>query len=1223
MKPSFTTKIVLIASIFLSCFAHSQLQIDLAPINTGQTFNTCNGFIIDSGGQGGPGYSDNETTVITICPDIPGGIVYVTFNLFALDLTDDNPLPAITNVDVMNVYDGTTTGAPLIGSYTGTQLQGVTLNPSLANVSGCLTFEFISNTIGTGMFTGSVTCVPPCQDPIAGGIIIGGITSDSIRTCIGSLVNFQDFGSQAQPGFTLVNYTWDFMDGGTAAGTNVFHAYTVPGEYRVQLFVTDDNGCGNPNLIDLTVLVGTEPDFSTFPSDTTICIGEGLVLTAIPDDYEVEWTGFIGSQSIDDGCLTDNLIGVAQEVDLLQTGFSAGSIITNVTDIQSICFDLEHSFMGDLVITIECPNGQSAILHQQGGGGTQLGIPNPLDNVDCSDPSTLGTPFTYCFTSTAPDTWVEWVNNNPGAGTLPAGSYEPIEPLSNLIGCPTNGVWTLSVVDNWAADDGTLFNFSLNLDPSFYPVVSTFEPQIGLGLDSSYWVNPAAFQTSLSGDGDVLTILPTSSGTYNYQYIVIDNFGCTHDTSVNVNVNPNPIVFAGNDTTLCGGNLVQLLGEISGPGATSLCEYSLILEDTFGDSWNGNTITVTVNGVPTTYTLAVGNLETFVISFPSGANVTVTFNANGAFIDECFFSLVDEGGTTVLTQGPMLNGTTTDNIIPNCPPDFVFDWTSPINLDDPTILDPLATLAASETFTLAVYPVGHPLCVVTDEVTITISPIPDAGVDAVASFCPTAVPSDLFPLLGPTADPTGTWQDPSGNPVNMPYNPVTMPVGDYLYIVNLNGCIDSALVNVSHVITEISTITPTNISCFGETDGSINFTGINFFQYTVNGGAPLLASSPVTIFGLAAGAYLIEVISNQGCTDSELVNIIEPPVLAMTLNTVDANCYGVCDGQVEVLPTGGTLPYTYVWNQGVVGDQTGNATTVCAGFYSVDVVDFMGCRVDMYYTIDQPDNVQPTLLPDTIAGCYPHQVDFLNTTISNDVVTTLVDFGDGSSASYVGIPDFEHTYAYPGSYTVTMTVTTTNGCEYIQVYDNWITAHNHPNANFLVSPDFVSMIKPEVNLINQSSGDATVFDWVIDFGTPGTASTENVLNVTYPEDKPGSYSVVLYVESAVGCTDSIEKFVTIVNDVILYAPNTFTPDNDEHNQNWSFHITGIDIYDFSVRLFNRWGEVIWESHDATVGWDGTYRGQVVPDGTYTWIMDCGDSVNDKRYTFNGHVTVMK
>ena len=707
MKKLLMVKITLLAALLFSFNALAQMAIPFAPASNGQTFSTCNGFIIDSGGQGGPGYSNNESIVITICPDTPGEIISVVFNLFSLDLTDDNPAPNITNVDVMNVYDGTSTAANSLGSYTGNQLQGVVIEATALNPTGCITLEFISNTIGTGMFTASVSCETPCNDPQAGGVIVNGITPDSIRVCPGELINFQEQGSFAQQGFTLVDYEWDFMDGTTANGQNVTHSYNVPGQYRVQLFVTDDNGCSNPNLIDLEVLVGTIPDFTGFPGDTTICLGESMDFSADPNTYEVQWNGFSGSQSIDDGCLPDTLLGVSQDIQLLQTGFAAGTTINNVTDIQSICLDLEHSFMGDLVIIIECPNGQNSILHQQGGGGTQIGIPVQADNVDCSDPSTMGVPFTYCFSSTATQTWVDWVNANPGTNTIPAGTYASVDPLSNLVGCPTNGVWTLTVIDNWAADDGTLFNFALNLDPSFYPPVTTYQPNIGSNSDSSYWVTPAPFLTSISPDGNDISVQPTVDGTYNYQYVVVDDFGCTYDTSVNLTVNPNPIVFAGNDTTLCGGNILQLMGDLSGPGASSNCDYELILDDTFGDGWNGNTVTVTVNGVSTDYTLTTGSNTSYTIPVPSGVNVTVTFNANGAFVDECQYSVQDESGNVVFTQGPNLAGVTTNTFIPACAPDFIFEWTPPTSLNDPSIIDPLMTVTGQETLTLSVYPIGH------------------------------------------------------------------------------------------------------------------------------------------------------------------------------------------------------------------------------------------------------------------------------------------------------------------------------------------------------------------------------------------------------------------------------------------------------------------------------------------------------------------------------------
>lgn len=1210
--------------LLFSFVSYGQLPIDFSAINDGATINTCNGFIIDSGGQGGPGYSDNENTTITICPDTPGEIISIVFNLFDLNTSDDNPGPQ-TNVDYMYVYDGDNTGANSLGVYSGNGLQGVVIQATVLNPTGCITLTFTSNTIGsgassgTGMFSASVACETPCSDPQAGAVIVGGITPDSIRVCTGDIVNFQEQGSFAQPGFSLVSFDWDFMDGSSANGTSVSHFWTTPGMYRVQLFVTDDNGCSNPNLVDLVVLVGTIPDFTGFPGDTTICLGESANFVADPVSYQVEWDGFPGSASVDDGCLPDTLLGVSQDIQLLQTGFSAGSTIMNVNDIQSICLELEHSYMGDLVIILECPNGQNVIMHQQGGGGTQLGVPIQADNVDCSDPATMGVPFNYCFTPSATETWVEWVTAN-GGGTLPAGNYESVDPLSNLVGCPTNGVWTLTVIDNWAADDGTIFSFGLTLDPSYYPSITTFEPQIGTQCDSSYWDTPQ-FLTSISGDCNDITVTPTSAGSFTYEYYVSDDFGCTYDTSLVLTVTPNPTVFAGNDTTLCNGTGLQLNGQIS--GVTATCDYVLSLDDTFGDGWNGNTITVTINGTPTTYTLTTGSNQIINLQIPTGATVTVTFNAIGSWVDEVFYSIVDDTGNSIVSQGPNLVGGETDTFNANCIPDYVYEWTPAASVSDPTILDPNMIVNGQQTLTLLTYPIGHPLCASSDDIVVSISATPDPGVDALLEVCSSGATEDLFPLLGPTASPNGTWVDPSGNPMVMPYDPQTMPVGIYVYIVDSNGCIDQATVTITEIITDITNFTTTAALCFGSSDGTATITGNNIDNYTIDGGAPIPTVSPFTINGLSAGTYTIVVYSLDGCSATEDVIVGEPLLLVSSSIVTNASCFGVCDGEVQVTPTDGTSPYTYAWQGGANGGQNGFATGICAGNYSVDITDANGCQVTEQYIITEPAAVTPSILGDTLEGCFPHQVDFINTTQSANIVTTTVDFGDGSIEVFNGLNAFEHTYDYPGLYTVTVTLVNTSGCIYVITYDDLITVHDNPNANFYVNPANVSMLEPVANLTNSSSNDVISWSWVITNGTPESSTSENVNGVTYPFDSPGLFPVTLTVVNEWGCTDSILKYVTIVSDIIVYAPNTFTPDDDEFNQDWFMHVSGIDIYDFDLFIYNRWGEVVWESHDPSVAWDGTYKGKVVQDGTYTWIMKCADILNDDKYTFNGHISIIR
>ena len=133
--------------------SNSQVTVDAALNNT--TINTCSEFLIDSGGQGGPGYSNNENITFTICSDNPGDQVTVTFNLFALSTVDTAPGNA-NNSDQMYVFDGPTTGANSLGNYGGNGLQGVVIQATPQNPSGCLTFQFVSNDSGTGQFTASV-----------------------------------------------------------------------------------------------------------------------------------------------------------------------------------------------------------------------------------------------------------------------------------------------------------------------------------------------------------------------------------------------------------------------------------------------------------------------------------------------------------------------------------------------------------------------------------------------------------------------------------------------------------------------------------------------------------------------------------------------------------------------------------------------------------------------------------------------------------------------------------------------------------------------------------------------------------------------------------------------------------------------------------------------------------------------------------------------------------
>ena len=116
--------------------------------------------------------------------------------------------------------------------------------------------------------------------------------------------------------------------------------------------------------------------------------------------------------------------------------------------------------------------------------------------------------------------------------------------------------------------------------------------------------------------------------------------------------------------------------------------------------------------------------------------------------------------------------------------------------------------------------------------------------------------------------------------------------------------------------------------------------------------------------------------------------------------------------------------------------------------------------------------------------------------------------------------------------------------------------------------------------------------------------------------------MILIASSEFGCLDTTNKYVIVIQDVVLFVPNTFTPDGNEFNQSWAIVIDGIDRFSFQLFVFNRWGEIIWESRNPDITWDGTYNGRLVQSGTYTWLIKAKDKVNDNRYTWDGFVNVI-
>ena len=126
----------------------------------------------------------------------------------------------------------------------------------------------------------------------------------------------------------------------------------------------------------------------------------------------------------------------------------------------------------------------------------------------------------------------------------------------------------------------------------------------------------------------------------------------------------------------------------------------------------------------------------------------------------------------------------------------------------------------------------------------------------------------------------------------------------------------------------------------------------------------------------------------------------------------------------------------------------------------------------------------------------------------------------------------------------------------------------------------------------------------------------------------GTYSVVVVDDAGCAAAESTTLINPIepcyeIDDVNLYAPNSFTPDGDENNQDWFIVLSGIDEFNFSLNLYNRWGEIIWESHDVSAKWDGTFKNKMVQNGTYTWQVEYTRLSDGKKIFETGHLNVIR
>jgi len=455
--------------------------------------------------------------------------------------------------------------------------------------------------------------------------------------------------------------------------------------------------------------------------------------------------------------------------------------------------------------------------------------------------------------------------------------------------------------------------------------------------------------------------------------------------------------------------------------------------------------------------------------------------------------------------------------------------------------------------------------------------------------------------------------------------PPSSPATYDLIVTDSLNCTDTVQVTIDEInLPAVNTPQSTAVSCFGLCDGTATLSGTNVSSFSIDGGMNFQNSGNFT--GLCPGTFVAVVDNGFGCLDSTSFTINEPPEIDISTITSDIT---ICAGEMFIADATvdneiGTANYTWQANGMNLG--TGSPISIVTTgdmLICLTVSDDCPNTVTECFDVIEPEPITPSFSTDVVDGCNPVTVDFTNLT-DGQIIETIWSFSDGTVITTNGTSDISHTFGDVGVYDIEMQITTAEGCVFSESWPAYIESFKNPIANFTNSPGQATIFNTEIDFTSTSS--ANVVGWIWNFGPgvdPEFSAQENP-DVSYPEGIPASYSVYLLVNTVNGCTDSIIGQIDVLNEVNLYAPNAFTPDGDAYNEGWRVWISGIDVLEYNLKIYNRWGEIVWESFDPEVKWYGDYANKGrVPEGTYIWRILAKDGNSDKMYDFEGFVSVLK
>jgi gliding motility-associated-like protein len=272
--------------------------------------------------------------------------------------------------------------------------------------------------------------------------------------------------------------------------------------------------------------------------------------------------------------------------------------------------------------------------------------------------------------------------------------------------------------------------------------------------------------------------------------------------------------------------------------------------------------------------------------------------------------------------------------------------------------------------------------------------------------------------------------------------------------------------------------------------------------------------------------------------------------------------------------------------------------------------------------VANPEPIVPVIVPDIAAGCSPITFTFYNNSTNNtQIASTYFNFGNGEDTLVQGVEPVSSYFTHARLYSVQVQVTSVFGCTYEAFFPNIVEVYPLPYADFVFSANPTTELETMVEVLNNSSSNVVTWNYQSPGSVPNASSEVNP-TFWFEPGVINAYDVQLIVESDHGCFDTVVKTLNVVPAITFFAPNTFTPNGDEFNQTWQFFAAGIDASNFKLSIYNRWGQVIWETNDPSRAWDGTFNNAPVQSGIYTWKAVLKDMYSDGIQELSGMINVM-